>query len=194
MDRALISIDSPVDVPVIEAGHPLHEFLPAQLVPAAVLVPLIFRSGWKVILTQRTDKLTHHAGQISFPGGRREPQDGSFVETALRESQEEIGLDPQRVSLLGYLDSTPVITGFGVVPVVGLISGQPTLQLDPGEVQSVFEVPLDFLLDRDNYREEAISMPGRSGTYFVIQYEGWRIWGATAHMLLNFAQRVRGDG
>ncbi|MFK7957485.1 MAG: CoA pyrophosphatase [Lysobacterales bacterium] len=185
-------MDQTVDVPVLSPDNPLSAVLSKPLVPAAVLVPLVFRDQWQVIFTHRTEKLSNHGGQISFPGGRRESADRSFVDTALRESQEEIGLDPQQVSLMGFLDSVPVITGFGVVPVVGLVAGEPRLKMDPREVQAVFEVPLAFLLDQQNYRQETLQRAGRTARFHVIEYESWRIWGATAAMAANFAQRMTG--
>ncbi|MEM7708196.1 MAG: CoA pyrophosphatase [Pseudomonadota bacterium] len=183
-----------MDVPVLADDHPLTALVSRPLVPAAVLVPLVYRDGWHIILTQRTDKLSNHAGQISFPGGRREEADVSYIDTALRESQEEIGLERDRVSLLGFLDAIPIITGFGVVPVVGAVQGTPSLQLDPGEVAAAFEVPLDFLLNLGNYRLETMHRAGRSARIHVIQYESWRIWGATAAMLHNLAVRVQTRG
>ena len=192
LSDALISMDRAVDVPVLGSDNPLSAVLTKPLVPAAVLVPLVFREQWQVILTHRTERLSNHGGQISFPGGRREPADQSFVDTALRESEEEIGLDPSHVSLVGFLDSVPVITGFGVVPVVGLIDGEPALKRVPGEVQAVFEVPLAFLMDQQNYRLETLKRAGRTARFHVIEYESWRIWGATAAMLKNFAERMNG--
>lgn len=162
------------------------------LTPAATLVPLVDRpGGLKVLLTQRTDHLHDHPGQISFPGGRMEPGDDSPLATALRETEEEIGLARQFVNVIGYLDSYATGTGFLVTPVVALVSPGFSLSLDTFEVADAFEVPLDFLLDAGNYRRERIEVRTGKRWFYVIEYEQRYIWGATAGMLMNLSQKLR---
>jgi 8-oxo-dGTP pyrophosphatase MutT (NUDIX family) len=155
-----------------------------ELTPACVLVPIVNREpGLTVLLTQRTAHLTDHAGQISFPGGRREPEDSSQEATALRETEEEIGLSRNRVQVLGVLPDYITGTGFRVTPVVGWIEPGFTLNPDPFEVAEVFEVPLDFLLDPNNHERKSVLWEGRERHYFAMPYEDRYIWGATAGML-----------
>jgi 8-oxo-dGTP pyrophosphatase MutT (NUDIX family) len=161
------------------------------LKPAAVLVPLVDRAeGLTVLLTQRTDHLMHHGGQISFPGGRVEEHDTSPVETALREAEEEIGLHRRHVEVIGYLDLYQTVTHFLITPVVSFVEPSFDLRPDPFEVADVFEVPLDFILDPRN--QEYRSVPWREQTrrFYVIPYEDRYIWGATAAMLVNFAHKL----
>ena len=159
----------------------------AELVPAAVLVPLVQRDqGLTVLLTQRTAHLANHAGQISFPGGRVEAEDADPVAAALRETEEEIGLHPDEVQILGRLDDFVTTSGFLVVPVVGLVSPPFTLVPDPFEVAEVFEVPLAFVLDPGNHQRH--SRTGKSGEpryYYAMPFDDHYIWGATASMLVN---------
>lgn len=162
-----------------------------DLTPAAVLVPLVaYRKGSTVIFTQRGEHLADHAGQISFPGGRREPGDADPVATALREAEEEIGLHPDRVEVVGCLDPFDTSTGFVVTPVVGLVTPPLELTLDAREVAEVFEVPLAFLLDPANRRRESRVHRGRRRRYDVFDYRGRRIWGATARMVVAFGDLV----
>jgi len=159
-------------------------------VPAAVLVGLVHRPGGLcVIFTKRTDNLGHHPGQISFPGGHTEAQDASPEAAALREAQEEIGLPPERVEVLGRLPLYRTISNFWVTPVVGWIESAPPLVfvIDQREVAEVFEVPLDFFLDPGNRKREFPAHGQRERSYFVYPYPGHRIWGATAGMLACLA-------
>jgi 8-oxo-dGTP pyrophosphatase MutT (NUDIX family) len=159
--------------------------------PAAVLIGLIEReSGLQVILTRRTEALRHHAGQISFPGGRIEATDLDPVAAAIREAHEEIGLFPAHVEALGYLDSFLTITGFHVYPVVAKVSADFIAKADPNEVDEIFEVPLEFLLDSNNAKPIEIEYRGKNRTIIEFQYQQYRIWGATASMLLNFQKRI----
>ena len=163
----------------------------AAITPAAVLVPIIARpEGFSVLFTRRTEQLKSHSGQISFPGGRAEPGDPSPRHTALREAQEEIGLAPARVEVLGQLAEYNTRTGFRVTPVIGLI--QPPLELTPDarEVDEVFEVPLAFLLDPANHRRESRQIGARMASYYVIEHQGRTIWGATAGMLVNLYRQL----
>ena len=160
---------------------------------AAVLVPLVARpAGLTVLLTRRTDHLANHAGQISFPGGRLEDADDGPVACALRETEEETGLAPGYVDVLGRMDDYVTVTGFRVVPVVGLVAPGFTLDPDSFEVAEVFEVPLAFLLDAANHKRVERVVNGRSRPYYAIPYGDYYIWGATAGMLINL-HRILSD-
>ena len=162
--------------------------------PAAVLVALIERPpGLNVLLTRRTEHLEHHPGQISFPGGRMEPQDDGPIATALRETREEIGLEQDDLEILGQLAPYLTVTGFLVTPVVGMISAPLHLRPDPREVDEVFEVPLSFVLDRRNHQRQQRMFRGRNRQYYVMPYRHYRIWGATAAMLVGLANTLNAD-
>ena len=161
-----------------------------QLRPAAVLMPIIARKEPSVLFTQRTAHLTQHAGQISFPGGRVEDNDVSMIQTALRETHEETGIDPSFVSIAGFLDPYETGTGYAILPVVGLLSEGFSLNPHAGEVAEVFEVPLSFILDSRNRETGEVEFKGGIRQYYVFNYEGRRIWGATAGMLVNFVDRL----
>ncbi|THF67055.1 CoA pyrophosphatase [Pseudothauera nasutitermitis] len=175
-----------------ERGLPVREGEPGlALRPAAVLVPVVDRpEGLSVLLTKRTDHLHHHPGQISFPGGRVERADTSAVMTALRETQEEIGLGAERIELLGELAEYATGTGFSVTPVVGLVHPPFTLQLDAFEVAEAFEVPLTFLLDPANRQRHRMEYQGRMREYYAIPYRDHFIWGATAGILVQLGRFV----
>ncbi len=159
--------------------------------PAAVLVGLVDRGeGLQVLLTRRTEALRHHAGQISFPGGRIEAIDANPVAAALREAQEEIGLAPAQACALGYLDPFVTITGFHVFPVVAAIAPSFSPRRDPGEVDEVFELPLDFLMDPGNVRQLLVEYRGGQRTLIEFVHQHYRVWGATAAMLVNLRQRL----
>jgi len=160
--------------------------------PAAVLVPLVNRSeGVNVMLTRRTDHLHHHPGQISFPGGRVEDDDEGPVHTALRETEEEVGLHARHVELLGQLPLYRTGTGFQVTPVVALVHPPFELNPDSFEVAEVFEVPLSFLVDPVNHRRETMFYRGRDRTYYAMPWQGYHIWGATAGMLVSLSAFLR---
>ena len=167
--------------------HAMQQKLDVPLKPAGVLVPLMQRpEGLSVLLTQRASHLTHHAGQVSFPGGRMEAHDTDVRATALRETHEEVGIEPQKIDVIGYLRSMPTITGFAVTPVVGLVSGEVDLVIDQTEVDYAFEVPLGHLLDARNDRYVDREYDGQTFSLVEFHYEGERIWGATAYMLMAF--------
>jgi len=156
---------------------------------AAVLVPLVDHAGgMTVLLTQRTAHLSAHAGQISFPGGRIEEDDPDAVAAALRETEEEVGLPRERVSVVGRLDTYVTGTGFEIAPFVGIVAPPLTLVIDPYEVAEAFEVPLAFILDSRNHQSIERTVGGRRRCFFVLPYEGRNIWGATAGILVNLAE------
>ncbi len=157
------------------------------LVPAAVLVLLVAQAdGLSILFTQRTSHLAHHAGQISFPGGRMEAGDADPVAAALRETEEEIGIRPDEVDVLGRLDDYVTVTGFQVTPIVGLIHPPLTLVPDPFEVAEVFEVPLAFILDQGNHQTHSrVTASGERRFYYAMPFQDRYIWGATAGMLVN---------
>jgi 8-oxo-dGTP pyrophosphatase MutT (NUDIX family) len=156
----------------------------ARVTEAAVLVPLVNRAGGvQVLFTQRTPHLDDHASQISFPGGRVEEGDSSREETALRETEEEIGLARARVELLGRLPNYEIPSGFRITPVVGWIEPPFELKPDPFEVAEAFEAPLEHFLDSANYQRRDFNFRGRHRHYMAVPFEGRYIWGATAGML-----------
>lgn len=158
----------------------------ADLTPAAVLVPIVVReSGMTMLLTQRTAHLRDHAGQVSFPGGRCEPEDAGPEATALREAHEEVGLEPGQVEVLGRLPEYLTTTGFRVVPVVGLVQPPLNLRLDDFEVADVFEPPLEFLLDAGNHQRHKVEYRGALREYWAMPWKDYYIWGATAGMLVS---------
>jgi 8-oxo-dGTP pyrophosphatase MutT (NUDIX family) len=172
-------------------------------VPAAVLVPVVQRQELQILLTQRTSHLSKHSGQVAFPGGRSDPEDVDAEATALREAEEEIGLQPQHVSVLGRLNDYSTGTGYRITPVVALVEPNFQLRLQAQEVAAVFEVPLSFLLDESNHQWHEGLFQGQTRRFFSMPYrapswveqsgamsspEGreFFIWGATAAMLRNF--------
>jgi 8-oxo-dGTP pyrophosphatase MutT (NUDIX family) len=156
------------------------------LTPAAVLVPIVDRpSGLTVLLTQRTAHLRDHAGQVSFPGGRCEPQDDGPVATALREAEEEVGLAAAQVEVIGRLPEYRTSTGFAVTPVVALVRPPLNLKLDDFEVAEVFEPPLAFLMDPANHQRQRIEWQGALREFWAMPWQGYYIWGATAAMLVS---------
>jgi 8-oxo-dGTP pyrophosphatase MutT (NUDIX family) len=161
----------------------------AALRPAAVLVPLIeHAAGMTVLLTQRTAHLSAHAGQIAFPGGRIEEMDADAIAAALRETEEEVGLPRELVSVIGRLDTYVTGTGFEITPIVGVVNPLYTLKIDPYEVAEAFEVPLSYVLDPGNHNRTERESAGRTRVFFVLPYEGRNIWGATAGILVNLAE------
>jgi 8-oxo-dGTP pyrophosphatase MutT (NUDIX family) len=169
----------------------LQKHFPAEPVPAAVLVPLIDRpEGLSVLLTHRATHLARHSGQISFPGGRMEPTDPDVASAALREAHEEIGLDPARVQVFGYLPDHIIISGFRVTPVLSLVSPPFTLELNPAEVAGVLEVPLSHVFDARNHQARLRRVGDEELMLYDIPWEGQTIWGATAGMLLTLMRML----
>ncbi len=160
------------------------------LLPAAVLIAVTDRADPGVILTQRTDTMSRHPGQIAFPGGRIDPGE-DVVTAALREAEEEIALPRDRVRVIGEADSYRTITGFQVTPVIGVIPPDLIFTPSEAEVASVFEVPLAFLLDEANHVEATLEWQGHDRHYYEILWNERRIWGATAAMIVNLARRLR---
>lgn len=174
-----------------ERSRRLAKHFPADPVPAAVLMPLIDRAeGLTVLLTQRASQLARHAAQIAFPGGRVENSDASIAGAALRETHEEIGLDPSRVQVVGYLPDHLVISGFRVTPVLGLVTPPFSLELNPAEVAGVFEVPMAHVLDSANHKARLRRVGDEELLLYDIPWEGQNIWGATAGMLLTFVRML----
>ncbi|HEU4350843.1 MAG TPA: CoA pyrophosphatase [Burkholderiales bacterium] len=159
---------------------------------AAVLIPVVAHPGeLTVLFTRRTQHLKSHSGQVSFPGGRVEPGDASVEFTALREAKEEIGLAADRVEILGRLPDYHTRTGFRVAPVIGLVAPPLALAPDPREVETVFEVPLAFLLDERNRERRTREFHGLNVGFYVYEYQGHVIWGATAGMLVNLHKMLQ---
>ena len=166
----------------------------SSMTAASVLIPLVLREqGLALLLTQRTAHLTDHAGQISFPGGRAEAYDASAIDTALRETEEEIGLDRRHIDIIGTLPDYVTGTGYRVTPVVGLVTPPFVLTPDANEVAEVFEVPLAFLMDAANHRRLSFELPEGAGrrSFYAMPYERFFIWGATAGMLRNLFHFLR---
>jgi 8-oxo-dGTP pyrophosphatase MutT (NUDIX family) len=158
--------------------------------PAAVLVAIVDRPEPTVILTLRPETLRRHAGQISFPGGRIEPGDAGPIAAALREAEEEIGLPPAAVNVIGTADRYVTITGFEVTPVVGVVPPGLALAPHPDEVAAMFEAPLRYLIDPAHQQVRTALFRGRERTYYEIDWQGQRIWGATAAMIVNLSRRL----
>lgn len=155
-------------------------------VAAAVLIAIVVRvEGLSVLLTKRTDHLLDHAGQVSFPGGRTESEDASVTETALRETEEEIGLERSHIEIIGHLPDYYTGTGYRISPIVGLVRTPFTLQPDPFEVAEAFEVPLEFLMDPSNHQTRRLKLQQGDRAFYAMPFENHFIWGATAGMLRN---------
>jgi 8-oxo-dGTP pyrophosphatase MutT (NUDIX family) len=175
--------------PELLAGDVLEEE-EAGITPAAVLVAVVERPRPTVILTLRPETMRKHPGQVSFPGGRIDPGDADVVAAALREAEEEIGLPPAAVDVVGIADRYRTVTGFEVTPVVGIVPPDLPLAPHPGEVAAMFEAPLDYLLDPAHQQVRTAEWRGRERTYYQIDWEGRRIWGATAAMIVNLSRRL----
>ncbi|WP_339949978.1 CoA pyrophosphatase [uncultured Albimonas sp.] len=174
--------------------HVLRPDAPAApLRQAGVLCALVDRgdgAGLRVVLTRRADHLRKHAGQVAFPGGGLEAGDESLLHAALREAEEEIGLAPSGVEVVGEIDGHETVTGFAVTPFVGFIDPGFVARPDPGEVAEVFEPPLDFLMDPANHIRESRMYQGQRRFFYAMPWEGRYIWGATARMLVGLSERI----
>lgn len=163
----------------------------AELRPSAVLVPLIEKSnGLHLLLTQRAEHLRHHAGQISFPGGSMDDTDRDLIHTALRETEEEVGIAQEDIEVLGKLPLQPTGSGFLIQPIVGVLPQQFELDLCEDEVSSTFEAPLDFLFQPDNQQHSYREYGGKNYSIYSIPYDGWNIWGATANIIVKFSKLI----
>ena len=172
---------------LLESDLPGEGIQPA--IPAAVLIAVTDRSDPGVILTVRRDHMRTHAGQIAFPGGRIDPGE-SATEAALREAEEELALDPARVDVIGDLAPYRTVTGYAVTPVIGVMAPDLPLKAQEAEVADWFEAPLAFLLDPANHQRRSALFQGQERHYYEIDWNGRRIWGATAAMTINLARRL----
>lgn len=169
-----------------------HQQADTSMRRAAVLIPLVLReSGLHLLLTRRASHMHTHAGQISLPGGRQEPGDVSATETALREAQEEIGLHPRHVEIIGLLPEYWTGSGYQITPVVGLVKPPLSLQASPEEVEEIFEVPLAFLMNGMNHQRRTATFPNGRRSFYAMPYERFFIWGATAAILRNLFHFIR---
>jgi 8-oxo-dGTP pyrophosphatase MutT (NUDIX family) len=174
-----------------ERSRRLQRHFPEDPVAAAVLVALVDRpEGLSVLLTERASQLAKHAAQISFPGGRLEDTDADIASAALREAQEEIGLDPSRVRVFGYLPDHLVFSGYRVTPVLSLVTPPIALMPNPAEVAAVFEVPVSHVFDAGNHKARLRRVGDEDMLLYDIPWQGQNIWGATAGMLLTFVRMV----
>lgn len=185
--REQIATHTP-NIHVVRGDHNLNPGMDPNgpLTPAAVLVPLILREdGITVLFTQRTQQMAKHPGQISFPGGHVDDVDTDAEATALRETEEEVGLSRQHIELIGRLDNYVIRTGFLVTPVVGIVSPPFEITPDSYEVDEVFEVPMKFLMDSNNHERHSREFKGQNREFYAMPFEGHYIWGATAGMIVN---------
>jgi len=164
----------------------------ATLMPAAVLMAVTDREEPGVLLTLRNAALRRHAGQVAFPGGRIDPEDDGPIAAALREAEEEIGLPVSAVEVIGAVEPYRTVTGFDVTPVIGVVPPDLVLSPHAAEVAAVFEAPLLHLLEPANFVERTIVHEGRERRYFELMWHEYRIWGATAAMILNIGRRLAG--
>ncbi|HWJ74565.1 MAG TPA: CoA pyrophosphatase [Kaistia sp.] len=167
--------------------HPPHGFRPKA---AAVLIPIVARETPTVLMTQRTTRLRKHAGQISFPGGQIDPDDAGVAEAAMREAEEEVGLDPRLVEPLGRLDPYIAPTGYHITPVVARVDPGLQLRLNPDEVEAAFEVPLAFLMTPENHRRGSREWDGARHFFYEMPYDEHYIWGITAGIIRGLYERV----
>lgn len=187
-DWRLLGIDA-------ERTRRMQKHFPENPVPAAVLVPFVDRpEGLTILLTQRASQLSKHAAQVSFPGGRLEESDPDVASAALREAQEEIGLDPTRVRVFGYLPDHLVISGYRVTPVLSLVAPPFSIEPNPAEVEQVFEVPAAHVFDKQNHKARLRRVGDEDLLLFDIPWQDQHIWGATAGMLMTLIRMVEEGG
>ncbi|MBH69069.1 MAG: CoA pyrophosphatase [Rhodospirillaceae bacterium] len=191
--QALKKTNHRPDKTVGSGDHDLNPgmLIPRKSTPASVLIPVIGRPGHPtILLTKRSESLSHHAGQVSFPGGRMEESDASEAETALRETEEEIGLRRKYIEIIGQLETYDTRTGFRVTPVVGLVKPPFELRINPIEVAEIFEVPVSFILNRMNHERHSREWQDTMRKFYVLPHPDHYIWGATAGMLVNLAEML----
>ncbi len=163
------------------------------LKPAAVLIPLIdHKDGMTVLLTKRAQHLKTHSGQVSFPGGRCEPEDTDAMDTALRETEEEVGIDRSHMQVLGAMEDYETVTGYVITPVVAILQPEFKLQIDASEVDEAFELSLDYILDESNHELQSRVWDDKKRYFYVLMNEKHNVWGATAAMLVRFAKLING--
>jgi 8-oxo-dGTP pyrophosphatase MutT (NUDIX family) len=201
--RARLTLDPPAgltdpDALPLRGDHDADPVLKAMaavrpIKPAAVLIPVIDRDEPMVLLTQRTAHLPQHAGQIAFPGGKIDATDASPLAAALREADEEVGLSGAAVEPIGYLDVYMTTLGYRIVPVVARVRPPFTLTLNPGEVESAFEVPLSFMMEVANHQTHSREWQGMLRSYYAIPFGERYIWGVTAGIFRNLQQKIYGS-
>lgn len=195
LDRAVPAALTDPDAPLWKGDHNLEPAMRAMadmrpIRPAAVLVPVVDRSEPTVLLTLRTEQLSSHAGQIAFPGGRIDPEDASPQDAALREAEEEIGLDRRHVEPLGYLDVYLSGTGYRIAPTVARVEPGFHLTINPAEVADTFEVPLAFVMGPENHQRHSREWRGMMRSYYAMPFGDRYIWGVTAGILRNLYERL----
>lgn len=173
------------------AGDAIHLRGTEPGVDAAVLVAVTDRAEPGLILTKRPDTMRKHPGQVAFPGGRVDESDADIVAAALREAHEEIALPPSAAELVGLADPYHTITGFDVTPVIVVVPPDLDLHPNAGEVEAIFEAPLSYVLDAANHAQRALDWHGTTRHYYEMHWDGFRIWGATAAMLVNLSRRLQ---
>lgn len=190
-DRLRIALAADDHAPVLLPGDSAAPYGDGTPAPAAVLVAITDRPEPGVILTQRTDTMRRHPGQVAFPGGRIDPEDADAAAAALREAEEEIALPRDAVEVIGSADLYLTVTGYSVTPVIGVIAPDLDYHPNEAEVADVFEVPLAFVLDPANHIQATAEWQGRTRSYYEINWHDRRIWGATAAMMVNLSRRLR---
>lgn len=176
---------------LLQRPAPAHRLMLAGLKPAAVLLPLVERpAGLQLLLTRRSTRLRHHPGQISFPGGRQDPEDESLIHTALRETHEELGIPAAQIRVIGSLTPLNTISLYDVLPVLAMVDADYRLTLSPDEVEQAFEVPLSHVLDPAHHIALTLPRAGRSHTIYWIPWQHSFIWGATASMIRQLYQHL----
>jgi 8-oxo-dGTP pyrophosphatase MutT (NUDIX family) len=192
IEQALAQYQGNQSTSDFDLNHDLRPVAP-KLRDAAVLIPIIERSsGMNVILTRRTDRLKHHPGQIAFPGGKVDKSDDSILHAALREADEEIGLSPSSVNVLGTLPQHETVSSFQVTPFVGMVSNVFHPRPEVGEVDEIFEVPLNLFLSPQNFKIHPRIWEGVERRYFAVPYGPYYTWGATARILRVFCDVIGG--
>jgi len=189
IEAAVSPLESGVQPLQINSYRPVGTGTPRPSKTAAVLVPVLDVPEPQIVLTRRAEHLSQHPGQISFPGGAAEEHDDSAVQTALREAFEEIGLPANCTKPIGFLDRLDTISDYRVLPVVAVVEGQVTWNLDHSEVAEVFTIPLAFALDRSKYVTMNVNRDGIERTVWTLEWRQYKVWGVTAAILFNLATR-----